>query len=445
MNALVFFFASAVCSAPPVLRIELKAAEESSQRNFPALKALEAELAAANIRADGRESLLWPRLTADASYRWLSDVTSLSVGGRTQNLGDHHNASVGPTLGWTLWDQGALKDSWRSAQAWARAKHREKEAVSGQVRLRARVAYFQAQLGLEQVRLLGDSLKLAQSQYKDIEGRRKAGASSMIDSLCAHQEVLSRSRSFRQARADLAGALRDLFALTGEEPGAELSVPLDAETALKIPDGTEAPGVVVVLDPLTQSLSLLERAAGGFDEAHPALRQAAESAEALKSAARSLRAGIWPRLLFSARTSLDYPNGPLLESHIQNIAGVSLSFPLFESGKTRKEASESESLAKAQLDRMEGIRRERSRDWLKAKDQLLSLKAQEVMDAVSTRETADLSRRFYDSYKAGRATFLEVQSANLKELEAKVQAARTHAQMLLQLAVLDDLSTKEVP
>ena len=80
------------------------------------------------------------------------------------------------------------------------------------------------------------------------------------------------------------------------------------------------------------------------------------------------------------------------------------------------------------------------RDWLKARDSLLSLRAQRELDAVSVRESGELARLTYESYRAGRSTLIEVQSANLRQMEAAVLAARTNAQILLQLAVLRDLS-----
>jgi outer membrane protein TolC len=425
---------------PPVLAVSLGAAEKAALAGSAALQALEAEIAAARARAGARRSLLRPRVTADASWKFLSEVPSISIPGKEMPLGDNNNYTLGPTLNWTLWDQGALREAWRASLASCRSKEDEAAAARGQTLLRTRTAYFQAQLCLEEVRLLSDSLRLAQSQHKDIEDRRKAGVSSLVDSLCAHQEVLMRARRFRQARAELAEALRDLFALTGEEPASDLSLPLDSA---KAPDGTEPPSAVVALDPLKVSTSAFP--GSGFDEGHPALAQWKEASESFLALSRSSRAGLWPRLSFSARTSWDYPNGPILESFNQNSVGLGLSFPLFEADRSRLESDEALRLSEAALGRMSQARRDRRRDWLKAKDRLLSLLAQREIDKVSTAETQEISRRFYDSYKAGRSTFLEVQTANLRELEARVQAARTDAQTLLQFAVIDELSKRESP
>jgi hypothetical protein len=56
------------------------------------------------------------------------------------------------------------------------------------------------------------------------------------------------------------------------------------------------------------------------------------------------------------------------------------------------------------------------------------------------RETRELSRVAYSAYTAGRAEYIEVQAANLKELEAGTQAALNQVQQAMQLAMLESLT-----
>ncbi|MCX5794852.1 MAG: TolC family protein [Elusimicrobia bacterium] len=448
MNALLLVLAvlgpCRLCAEPAQLRIGLDAALEAAQHNSALLQAVEADRQAAQKRASSRQSLLWPRLTMDASYKYISEVPALAVAGRTQALGANDNYSLGPTLSWTLWDQGVLREAWRSAQAVSRARDADLKATGLQVRLKLRLAYAQAQLALEAVRSLGDSLRLAQSQHADIAKRLHAGAASRTDSLSAHQDVLGRRRQYRQARADLAGALRELYALIGEEPAADLSLPLDASAAAGLPADVEPPSVTVALDLPEDSMQSLAAAEGWpQDLAPPALSAWTAQADSSRLAARSLRAGLWPTLQLSARTSADYPNGPVLETINQNTVGVFASLPLFENGRTRRQAAELEAQARDGDWRREAARRDLARDWLKAKDQLAGLKAQREINRQAASEAHELSRLTYESYKAGRATYIEVQSANLRELEARVQCARTDTQLVMQLAILASLSEKE--
>jgi len=53
-----------------------------------------------------------------------------------------------------------------------------------------------------------------------------------------------------------------------------------------------------------------------------------------------------------------------------------------------------------------------------------------------------LARLTYKSYKAGTVRFLEVQTANLQALDAKIQSVSNNVQLLMQLSVLSSLSGK---
>ena len=238
--------------------------------------------------------------------------------------------------------------------------------------------------------------------------------------------------------------MRELFALTGQDPGCELSLPLDAGMAQPLPEGIEPASVSVSLDAAGDSRRVLAAAAAQPPgEAHPAVQAFGSLAEAARRAARGARAGRWPRVLLSARTSLDYPNGPALESFHQNTVGVAASIPLFEAGRTRREAAGLDEQARAGERRRDAAREDLTRDWLKAQDQLLGLDAQQEINRQAVAESGELAKLVYDSYRGGRSTFIEVEAANLKELEARTQAAKTDSRILMQLAVLASLSEKE--
>jgi hypothetical protein len=80
------------------------------------------------------------------------------------------------------------------------------------------------------------------------------------------------------------------------------------------------------------------------------------------------------------------------------------------------------------------------RDWLKSKDRLESLKAQNAMNQEQVEQTATLADLVFKAYKIGGASFLEVQSASLKALEAGTAQASSATQILIELATLDALS-----
>ena len=71
------------------------------------------------------------------------------------------------------------------------------------------------------------------------------------------------------------------------------------------------------------------------------------------------------------------------------------------------------------------------------------MKEQAAINETAAKETGELADLVYEAYRAGGARFIEVQAANLKAMEAKVQEARTRVEMLGQLAVLRSLAGEE--
>jgi outer membrane protein TolC len=421
----------------------LDQAEQQAFAHSPILKAAESNLSSAVDLIDVQFAQMMPRLTADGSYQVQSEVPNFSfVPGRPGvPFGDYKEYSVGPTLAFTLWDQGSLWKAWKSQKAVARSQRAQRDLVTRQVLLMTRLDYFQVQLSLEQERSLLDSLRLADVQYRDIDKRYRAGATSQIDWLSAHQQVLDRRRDLRSAEATVAASLRALFAQTGQNQNVNLSHPLDARIEDPLPTGVVRPTVWVALEPLISVQSRLEPAATApVDTAYPLLIAYREQAESQRLSAASISAGQWPRIQFTGRSFYEYPNLPLLQSTWQNTALVTAGVPLFEFSRTKKQAKAVAALAQASEHQKDEAFDELLRDWNKARDQFAALKDQSAIDRESVAETKKLVRLRYSSYRNGGSTILDVQAANLSAVQARILAAQTQTQMLIQLATLDSLS-----
>ncbi|MDE2490541.1 MAG: TolC family protein, partial [Elusimicrobia bacterium] len=207
------------------------------------------------------------------------------------------------------------------------------------------------------------------------------------------------------------------------------------------PAGVAAPSVVVALDPLDAVEGALSGAATApLDAAHPQLLVYSRQAEALRLAARGVAAGRWPRVQFAFKSDYVYPDTPALKTAWQNTAALSASVPLFEFGRTRRRAEAEEDQASASDRRRDEARDELERDWLKARDELAALRDEEALDRESVAETDELARLRYASYRSGGSTILDVETADADAVQAKVLAARTRVQALIQLATLDSLS-----
>ena len=433
-------------AAVPEYRMGFDEGVQAALAKSARLKAVEREQAAARQKSAGTMGVLLPRLSIDASYRQVTEVPEMAlVPGRPPvKFGDNNNWSVGPGASWTVWDWGSAYMGWRSIAALTDAKGEEAALTRRQIRLSASTAYCQVQVALEAARLLADSLKLAEEQYRDISRRLNAGSASKLDALLAHQDVLARQREFIQARTALGSALQDLFALTGTGEGLDTAFPVDATTAAAMPADVPAHSLIVAMDPMEVSATLLnESIRRRPDSQYPGVRFYSRMADSSRNAANGVLASNLPALSVSARATRDYPNGPVLEEINQRTWMAVVSFPVFEWGCRGREEWEQREKTKAYEERRNLAMVELLRDWRKASDALAGLDIQGGVNRQAAAETAELARLTYDAYKTGQARFTEVQAANLRALQARVQEVRTKAETLVQMAIIKSLSREE--
>jgi outer membrane protein len=206
--------------------------------------------------------------------------------------------------------------------------------------------------------------------------------------------------------------------------------------------------IPVNVDPIATSLRALsqyEKINLNEDDLnrHPLLKMHAATAESYRLSADSLSSNLLPKLSLFAKTSIDYPNGPILEKINQNTIGVALTMPLFEGSRSTNESFEKQNQMKAFENRREQARTDLLRDWHKASDQLKGLRDKIDIFYKSVNESEERAKLVYSSYRIGRSNFIEVQSANLYALEAKVQSTTNDVQILIQLAYLASISEEQ--
>lgn len=414
----------------PISKLSLKGAESRALRASFGAKAIGAEMTSLQHKIKAQQALQYPRISVEGSYRYVSEIPTLSFpGGASMAFGDNRNYSFGPVLNWTLWDSGAVQNSIKGAEAQVKAKESEKQLTHRQIVLSSRLAYFRVQLRLEQKQMIADSLKLAESQHRDIANRVRAGASNRIDLLSAHKEVLNLKIQARQVEADLNGDMRDLYSLIGKGDIVDTPAGLELETIASC---------LVSLSKF-ENVSIDARSL----EQHPLIRMQTASADSTRFLADSLRAGRLPKVALYAKSSLDYPNGPILDEINQNMVGLTLSMPIFEGGRSANKSAEKLKLVMAIENRREQARSEMIRDIHKANRQLRGLKQKIEFYKRLVSESEERAKLVYSAYRLGRSSFLEVQSANLQALDAKAQSATNEVQILFQLAYLASVSEEQ--
>lgn len=437
--------AAAAAEEPDVLA--LTHCVEVALARSPGLAAADAVRAAADQKAHGLRAQGAPKFFLDGQVRRLSEVPILKPSplAPAVEMGDNLNYSFGPQAQWQLWDSGVRRHAAAGLTALAAARAAEGEAAAKDVRWSVRRAYFQIMGAAERLRSVAEVLRLAQAQREDVRLRKDAGTASRQDWLQSEAEALGRLREFREAQAELGSALRALFLLT-RDPAPDLLRPLPRDLSRHRPAEIPPPTFIFESESVATLREALEPATRrAFDAAAPDLRAGALSARAAREAAASVRSGRGPVVLLQARSSRDYPNGPVHEAVQQNTLGASARWSLFEGGRSVREAAEQDSLARAADARRAQTQDERQAAWAQARDRLAGLVEEEEVQTRLIDRRRDIAETIYDAYQAGRASYLEVETANTTLLNARVQGARLTVDILTHLAWLDRLSSPEAP
>lgn len=252
---------SARSETPVDITLSLNELTQTALANSAQLQAAKMGYESSRSEALSEGNAEFPRLGLSGNYFYQTYVPEFSILPNTPSVefGESNNWQVWATLNWNLWDFRSQHQMANSATAASESQEQLYEATVRQVTLAVRLAYFQAKVNSDQVRLLGDSLKVAQAQYADIGHQAKFGTASRMDLLSSHQEVINYQRQFRQAQASLAQSLRDLFALVGIKEPADFSLPLDKQMEGALPEGVDAPSVWLVMDPTKDSLGMLRK------------------------------------------------------------------------------------------------------------------------------------------------------------------------------------------
>ena len=432
-------------SAIPSLNLSLSEITAEALKNSPKLESARLAALSAYSEANSIGDSEYPRLSVSGNYFYQTGIPDLSLPIPHSTVsfpfGYNNNWSAYANLSFDLWDFRSLHNQANSVEAQAQSQDQAYQAAKRQLLLAVRMGYFQSQIDLEQVRLLGDSLKVAQAQFADISHQARYGTASNLDRLSSHQDVLNYQRSFSQAQAALAGSLRDLFDLAGVAEPADLTSPMDSRMSGNLPEGTPFPSVWVSMDAKDTSLKLLrEDSQAPPDDSVPQLKTYAFLAESSRFAADSVAVQMLPKVTLAAQAGYQNPIGPIDETIQQNIVSVTASMPLFDWGQILDDSDSKRKQSQAYLKNLDQAKSDLWRDWHKAQDMLRSIQYQQGLNQTAVSETQQLSQLTYVSYKAGGSKYLEVQTANFQSLTAKVQAVTNDLQMLMQLSVLSSLS-----
>lgn len=428
----------------PLFSLTLDQAAKIAIDNSNRLAAQRETAGAAREGADSAETKRLPQLGLSAQGQVLSKVGEIipAVGPPVQ-IGDHYNWSVGPVLSWTAWDAGAIAKNAASLRRSADAERLAAEAVERDALMDSRMSYFGVLLASEQLKLAAEALAVARLQHRDVSERAAAGSASRLDLVSAHQEAMERERDVESAQAELAVQVRGLVAVLNLPQLPQPIAPVDKRVAGSLARSGIKPDLVLDLDTIPDVIaSMRPRAAGDapIDE-HPAVQSARERTDAARMAWEAAKANHWPKVTVQGSSTFQYPNFAQLETVQQNQLTFGLSVPILDWGMISKEARSKKHKANAAMHELDETKTQLARDLGQTRDRAAILERQRSTVAAAAKDAAEAAKLVYDAYKAGEVIFLEVGRANLRALQAKVEAARTDAQLLTQFARLENLIT----
>jgi outer membrane protein len=383
--------------------------------------------------SSAQKSTLYPRLTFETRYSYTAVIPSINLPPPfpTVNFGSNNAYSIGPTLYYTIWDQGASRNTQQSFGLLAEAREASVAQEKQRILTATRAAYAKLQLSYQELQLVKESLALSNTQKKDVHSRFAAGAASQLEQVSSESDVLTFELRLAQATSEVRSGIFDLYAAINDL----------ARAPSKIED--------LQLDSLEQTLASFDNiATGKLDPAalnhNPGLRSQAKVSESADKATESQKAAYWPLIQMQARASLDYPNGPDLSQIQQKSIALTLSMPLYEFGRTGDEIDQKRATSMAAHYRQQQIEADLRRDFNKAQVQIQLLREQRKIASESVLRSEQTAKLNLQSYRAGRINITDVENANLRWLEARVGLTRVDAQLLNEMINLRALLGQDV-
>jgi outer membrane protein TolC len=309
---------------------------------------------------------------------------------------------------------GATLDA---ARAEIKATGADRSTVNSDVRLDATRAYWWLVTARTTVRVFEESLARTDAYVNDVKARVDAGVLPPNDVLSAQAQRGRQYVRLIQARNDEALAELDLARLVGAPPGTRIATTTPAEEpAAGTAQFTSANAAQLVdraLAARSERTALTERSAG------------------LRSSAMAALANTRPYLSSQVAVEPSRPNMRFLPPtdawNTSWLAGINVTWPLFDSGKSKAEHA----ALTAQATAVDARRTElENLVSLEVRQRLLELESSRaaIVAAAESVVAATEARRVVDErFRAGVATSTEVLDAQVAQLESEVEHTRLQA------------------
>ena len=309
---------------------------------------------------------------------------------------------------------GATLDA---ARAEIKATGADRSTVNADVRLDATRAYWWLVTARNTVRVFEESLARTDAYVSDVKARVDAGVLPPNDVLSAQAQRGRQYVRLIQARNDEALAELDLARLVGAPPGTHIMTTTTADQPAagmsEVGSATAADLVDRALAARSERAALTERSAG------------------LRSSAMAALANTRPYLSSTIAVEPSRPNMRFLPPtdawKTSWLAGINVTWPLFDSGKAKAEHAGFSAQATAVDARKTEFENLVSLEVRQRVLELESSRAAIVAAAESVAAAAEARRVVEERFRAGVATSTEVLDAQVAQLESEVEHTRLQA------------------
>lgn len=431
--AALFIAISAAAAAdgggqPP---LSLKEARAIALGNSPALRSAAEQLRAARNSVATERSAWFPQVSADAtSVRADEGGTHVEHNGVEQQLNSYVTAGALNTS--TLLDRsaagikvtqlisdfgktGSRVDSAKaaSAAAWQTLANQRADVL-----LNVTEAYFRTLQAQATERVARKTVEDRQLELEKIALLTKAQAKSELDSSFASVALEQSKVLLLKARNDLEAQRAQLAFAMGLKADVMSARSLVEDEALPAPTQTSVSDVIETAEKIRPELA-----------AQRALYDAARSTAAAEKAEN------YPTLSMLAAAGKTFSGDERLPDHYAAV-GLNLSVPIFAGGYYRSKEAAAEHRANAALDRLSDLQNSIERDariaWLNLQAGSQALTASERLRSYAEK-SLELAQSRYD---LGLSSIVELDRAELNEIDAQIQNIRARYDYQIDLARL---------
>ena len=416
----------ALAAAPKVLHLDEALA--LALEHQPNLASARAATEAASARVDQAGSGLLPQLGASLGYeRTTANYTSrpgslprtTTTSGRSLNptfdTFDYWSADV--TASQLLYDFGQTSGRRDAARAGFEAEQQSELATTRDVTLGVRSAYFAARAAKDQVQVARETLANQQAHLEQISAFVEVGTRPEIDAVQARTDRANARLALIQAENDYATAKAQLDKAIGVAATAPYEI---ADDDMPEVSGEDAEPAVLVSEALA---------------ARPDVAAAESQVKAQELSRDAIKGAYGPSL--AASTTFSDAGTEIDDTSWNWNAGLAISWPFFEGGRTRaevREASANVASANAAAENVrQQVRLEVEQARLAVRDAASAIDAAAEV-VVNAREQLRLAE---GRYETGVGNVIELGDAQIalttarsQEVQARYRLATARAQLL---------------